>query len=185
MCFVAPSDFFIFMLFLYHLQNALCKECVQSKHTKSKIYNCWNGNHQIYNRHQRDTWWCASNNHQILLENSGKLIDCRSHDKCIANHACLCANVHPHFIYLLLLFSVSCLPQSFMLESLAFISVPSLDPLYYDGWKWCHSWGAGEVFCSYQCWLCANAYSVMHYGQPFFVLLCCSIVPVIWTTSLQ
>jgi len=48
-----------------------------------------------------------------------------------------------------------------MLECLR--SLTLLDPSIMMG-EWPYSWGAGKVFCSYQCWSCTNTYSVMRYG---------------------
>jgi len=108
----------------FGVREKSCVQCVQTKHTKSKKY----------------IWQKA--NCQILLYNSGNLIRCRSHDKCLVKHlkpwseqfACLCTPMRTshwlmfHFFF----FSVSCLPQSLILECLHFSDTTG--SLHYDGW---------------------------------------------------
>jgi len=59
--------------------------------------------------------------------------------------------------------------------------------LYYDGCMTLtrYSWGAIKMFLLLSVWPCANTYSVMCYGSPFFVLMRCLILPVLWTTCLK
>jgi len=56
--------------------------------------------------------------------------------------------------------------------------------LYYDGCLILQL-GAVKMFLLLSVWSCANTYSVMSYGQPFFALMHCVIVPTIWTTYLE
>jgi len=79
-------------------------------------------------------------------------------------------------------FSVSCLPQSLMLECLHFSHTTGF--LHYDGWMTLQLERFVfvlllSVLVVYKHLFCIALWLIT------FVLLCCLIGPVIWTTSLQ
>jgi len=98
----------------------------------------------------------------------------------------LCANVHLHLTYLLLFFSrLAVYLKVLMIECL--FSLTLLDPCIMMVEGRYYSWGAVKVFYSCQYWSCALQTPTVlckALWLTIFVLLCCLIVPVIWTTCL-